>query len=57
MTITMNAEIIDTTIDAQELTLVDIEELRRALGAEAAASSEPSDGDDAVSTVMCPQWY
>lgn len=57
MNIPMNAETIDTTIDAQELTLVDIEELRRALGAEAAASAEPTDGDDAVSTVMCPQWY
>ena len=35
----MDTKTIDTGIDAQELTLVDIEELRQALGAEAELSS------------------
>ena len=49
---------IDTGIDAQELTLVDIEDLRRALGAEAELSSAKEPAAAAPSsTVMCPQWY
>jgi hypothetical protein len=54
----MNDKTIDTGIDAQELTLVDIEELRRALGAEAelTSGSEPAAAVP-TSTIMCPQWY
>lgn len=56
----MANDIIDTTIDAntnaQELTLVDIEELRRALGAEALLLAPVCDGGNS-STCMCPQWY
>lgn len=54
----MDTKIIDTGIDAQELTLVDIEELRQALGAEAelTAAKEPAAAPP-TSTIMCPQWY
>ena len=45
---------IDTNAaDAQELTLVDIEELRAALGAQAQAA--PTDCTE-TGTCMCPQW-
>jgi hypothetical protein len=43
--------------DAQELTLVDIEELRQALGAEAELTSTREQAAAPSSTVMCPQWY
>ena len=49
---------IEIDTNAQELTLVDIEELRQALGAEAelSAKDEPA-AVAARPTVMCPQWY
>ncbi|MCX4247481.1 hypothetical protein [Paraliomyxa miuraensis] len=46
---------IDTGID-NELTLVDIDELREALGAEAELTSNELNAAP-ESTVMCPQWY
>lgn len=52
-----NNKTIDTGIDAQELNLVDIEDLRRALGAEAELTSAKEPAAAPSSTVMCPQWY
>jgi hypothetical protein len=53
----MDNKTIDTGIDAQELTLVDIEELRRALGAEAELTGSEPAAAVPTSTIMCPQWY
>jgi len=54
----MNTNDTSARIDDQELTLVDIEELRAALGAEAQLNaSAQTDAAAVPSTVMCPQWY
>jgi len=47
---------IDTNTNEHELTIVDIEELRRALGAEAELSSITS-GPLCQPTCMCVQWF
>ena len=56
MKIDMNPQNIDTTIEA-ELTLVDLDELRQDLGAEAELSAAKEPAAAPTSTVMCPQWY
>lgn len=57
----MTNDIIDTRIDSntneQELTLLDIEALRQALGAEAEPTPATATLAASPSTIMCPQWY
>lgn len=45
-----------STLDAHELGLADIEELRRALGAEAELTATKQSAAP-NETIMCPQWY
>lgn len=47
----------DNDTRAPELTLVDIEELRRTLGAEADVAELPADAAAVPTTIMCPQWF
>ena len=53
----MDDKNIDNDINASELTLVDIEELRRTLGAEADAAELPAPVAAVPKTIMCPQWF